>query len=173
MPITTISPLEAHRLIDRGASLIDIRSPDEHARERIGGALNIPLNQLSPGVAPGDILIFHCRSGMRTKQAARQLADAAGGRNCYIMDGGISAWSGFGLPVEKMQGAPIEMQRQVMIAAGALVLVGTILSLLLSTAWIALAIFVGAGLMFAGLTGFCGMAKLLALMPWNQRPANG
>ena len=173
MPIKTISPAEAHRLIDRGASLIDIRSPDEHARERIAGAMNIPIDQLTPGVTPGEILIFHCRSGIRTGQAARQLADASGGRDCYIMDGGISAWSGSGFPVEKTQGAPIEMQRQVMIAAGALVLIGTILSLLLSPAWIALAIFVGAGLTFAGLTGFCGMAHLLALMPWNQRPANG
>ncbi len=173
MSVRTISPAEAHRLIDAGASLIDIRSPDEHARERIAGALNVPLDRLAAGAAPGDVLIFHCRSGMRTGQAAGQLAAAAAGRDCYIMEGGISAWGNAGLPVEKAPGAPIEMQRQVMIAAGSLVLLGTILSVLLSPAWIALAIFVGAGLTFAGITGFCGMARLLALMPWNRRPANG
>jgi hypothetical protein len=65
------------------------------------------------------------------------------------------------------------MQRQVMIAAGLLVLAATLLSLFVAPAWIALSIFVGAGLTFAGVTGFCGMARLLALMPWNRRPSLG
>lgn len=173
MTIKTISPAEAHRLIDAGASLIDIRAPDEHARERISGALNVPLDQLSPNAATGDVLIFHCRSGMRTGQAAAALAEAAGERDCYIIEGGISAWGKAGLPIEKTRGAPIEMQRQVMIAAGSLVLLGTLMSILASHVWIALAIFVGAGLTFAGITGFCGMARLLALMPWNRRTVNG
>lgn len=169
MTIKTISPAEARRLVDAGASLIDIRAPDEHARERIAGAFNLPLEQVSADSAPGDVLIFHCRSGMRTGQAAPALAEAAGERDCYILEGGISGWGNAGLPVEKVRGAPIEMQRQVMIAAGSLVLVGTLLSLLVSQAWIGLAIFAGAGLMVAGVTGFCGMARLLALMPWNRR----
>ena len=173
MTIKTISPSEAHRLIDSGASLIDIRSPDEHARERIAGALNVPLDRMSAAAASGDVLIFHCRSGMRTGQAATALAAAAGERDCYILEGGISAWGNAGLPVEKASGAPIEMQRQVMIAAGTLVLIGTLLSLFLSPVWIALAIFVGAGLTFAGVSGFCGMARLLALMPWNRPAAHG
>lgn len=173
MPIKTIEPAEARRLVDGGAALIDIRSPDEHARERIANALNIPLEQLGPESTPGDVLIFHCRSGMRTGQAAGRLAAAAAGRDCYIVEGGLNAWAGAGLPVERQRGAPIEMQRQVMIAAGLLVLAGTLLSLVLAPAWIALAIFVGAGLTFAGVTGFCGMARLLALMPWNRRPSLG
>ena len=173
MTIKTISPFEAHRLIDAGASLIDIRAPDEHARERIAGALNIPLAKLSSDSTPGDVLIFHCRSGLRTGQAAPKLAEAAGERECYVLEGGLSAWGSAGLPIEKVRGAPIEMQRQVMIAAGSLVLLGTILSLISAPAWIALAIFVGAGLTFAGATGFCGMARILALMPWNRRVANG
>ena len=165
MAIRTIPAAEAHRLIDAGATLIDIRSPDEHARERIAGALNIPLDRISPESAPGDVLIFHCRSGMRTAQAADALVAAADGRDCYIVQGGISAWGNAGLPVEKVRGAPLEMQRQVMIAAGMLVLVGTLLSLFAAPIWIGLAIFVGAGLTFAGITGFCGMAHLLALGP--------
>lgn len=173
MPIRTILPAEAHRLIDTGATLIDIRSPDEYGRERIAGALNIPLDRMSPEALPGDVLVFHCRSGMRTAQAEGALAAAAGGRDCYIVEGGISAWGNAGLPVERVRGAPIEMQRQVMIAAGTLVLIGTLLSIFTAPAWIALAIFVGAGLTFAGITGFCGMARLLALMPWNRRAAHG
>jgi len=173
MAIRTIPPAEAARLLEQGAALIDIRSPDEHARERIGGARNIPLEQLSEDSAPGDIIVFHCRSGMRTAQAADRLAKAAGSRNCYIVEGGLTAWGNAGLPIIEDRRAPIEMQRQVMIAAGSLVLTGALLSLSLSPSWIWLAVFVGAGLTFAGLTGFCGMARLLALMPWNRRPANG
>lgn len=173
MTIKTISPAQARGLIDAGASLIDIRAPDEHARERIAGALNVPLDRLSPDAAAGDVLIFHCRSGIRTGQAAAILAEAAGGRDCYILKGGIAAWGNAGLPVEQTQGAPIEMQRQVMIAAGSLVMLGALLSIQVSQAWIALAIFVGAGLTLAGITGFCGMARLLALMPWNRPLANG
>lgn len=173
MTTKTISPAEAQRLIDSGASLIDIRSPEEHGRERIAGALNVPLDALSPSSTPGDVLIFHCRSGMRTGQAAARLAESAAGRECYIVEGGINAWGNAGLPVEKVSGAPLEMHRQVMIAAGLMVLAGTLLSLLVAPALIWLAAFVGAGLIFAGATGFCGMARLLALMPWNRRPTHG
>lgn len=168
MSVKTISPTEAHRLIDAGASLIDIRQPDEHARERIAGALNVPLDQLSKHSAPGDVLIFHCRSGTRTAQAAGTLADAAAWRDCYIVEGGISGWGNAGLPVETVRGAPIEMQRQVMIAAGSLVLLGTLMSLFVAPGWVWLALFVGAGLTFAGISGFCGMAHVLAMMPWNR-----
>ena len=169
MSIKTLSPAEAHRMVDAGASLIDIRQPDEHARERIAGALNVPLDQLSKDSTPGHVLIFHCRSGMRTAQAADTLADAAAGRDCYIVEGGISGWGNAGLPVETVRGAPIEMQRQVMIAAGSLVLVATLMSMLASPGWIWLALLVGAGLVFAGISGFCGMAHVLAMMPWNHR----
>ncbi|MEO8546839.1 MAG: rhodanese family protein [Sphingomicrobium sp.] len=169
MTIKTISPTEAHRLIEAGASLIDIRQPDEHARERIAGALNVPLGELSKDRAQGDVLIFHCRSGMRTAQAADTLADAAAGRDCYVVEGGISGWGNAGLPIEKVRGAPIEMQRQVMIAAGGLVLLGTLMSMLIAPGWVWLALAVGAGLVFAGVSGFCGMAHVLAMMPWNRR----
>ncbi len=171
MAITTISPAEAHRLIDAGASLIDIRQPDEHARERIAGAHNVPLDQLSKHSAQGDVLIFHCRSGMRTAQAAGTLAKVAAGRDCYIVEGGISGWSNAGLPVEILRGAPIEMQRQVMIAAGSLVLLGALMAMLVAPGWIWLPLFVAAGLIFAGISGFCGMAHVLAMMPWNSRSA--
>ena len=171
MSVQTIAPAEAHRLIDAGASLIDIRQPDEHARERIAGALNVPLDRLSKDSAPGDVLVFHCRSGMRTAQATSTLSQAAAGRDCYIVEGGISGWGNAGLPVEMVRGAPIEMQRQVMIAAGGLVLLGALMAMLVAPGWIWLSLFVGAGLVFAGISGFCGMAHVLALMPWNRRGA--
>jgi rhodanese-related sulfurtransferase len=110
---------------------------------------------------------------MRTAQNAAAIEAAANGRDCYIVEGGIGAWGNAGLPTQTVAGAPIEMQRQVMIAAGLLVLAGTLLSLFVAPLWIGLAIFVGAGLTFAGVTGFCGMAHMLAMMPWNRSSARG
>lgn len=169
MSIKTITPQEAMQKMEAGAVLVDIRGADEHARERVPAAKNVPLGRLGTADLHGDTLIYHCKSGMRTQQAADRLAACAGEREWYIVEGGISAWEKAGLPVEKVKGAPMEMQRQVMIAAGSLVLIGTLLSLLVAPAFIWLAVFVGAGLTFAGLSGFCGMAMVLAKMPWNRR----
>ena len=173
MSIQTISPAEAHQLVTAGASLIDIRQPDEHARERIAGALNVPLDRLSEDSAPGDVLIFHCRSGMRTAQSASTLSQASAGRDCYVVEGGIGGWRNAGLPVEMVRGTPIEMQRQVMIAAGTLVLLGALMSMLVAPNWLWLSLFVGAGLICAGMSGFCGMAHVLTMMPWNRQRSRG
>jgi rhodanese-related sulfurtransferase len=88
------------------------------------------------------------------------------------LTGGIDGWAAAGLPVEVDRGKPIEIMRQVQIAAGVLVLTGVILGLLVAPGFFGLSAFVGAGLTFAGLTGWCGMAKLLAVMPWNRAAAS-
>ena len=153
----------------QGAALIDIRAADEHARSRIPGAKNLPLGSaLDIGDAPA--VIFHCRSGMRTDAHAASLA-ASSPCEAYLLEGGIDAWRAAGLPVITDAKAPLEIMRQVQITAGLLVLTGVILSLTVSQAWIGLSGFVGAGLTFAGISGWCGMAKVLALMPWNRRAA--
>jgi hypothetical protein len=82
--------------------------------------------------------------------------------------GGLPAWQQAGFYVRKLKGAPLPQMRQVQIAAGSLVLLGVIRSQTLAPGWIWLSGFVGAGLTFAGISGFCGMARLLAAMPWNQ-----
>jgi len=163
-----VSVAEANRLVDQGAVLIDVREPDEHRRERIAGALSCPLS--SDGELPHShgALIFHCASGARTKAHAKALAAKASGRDCFVLEGGIARWKQSGLPVERTKGAPIELQRQVMIVAGSLVLVGALLAALVSTAFLALPLFVGAGLLLAGVSGFCGMARLLMKAPWNR-----
>ena len=169
MTLTKITPAEAQARIAEGAALIDIRAADEHARSRIPGSRNIPLgNALTLGDAPA--VIYHCRSGMRTDANAAQLA-AASPCQAYLLEGGIDAWRKAGLPVITDAKAPLEIMRQVQITAGLLVVAGVILSLTVSQAWIGLSAFVGAGLTFAGISGWCGMAKLLALMPWNRRAA--
>jgi rhodanese-related sulfurtransferase len=113
--------------------------------------------------------VFHCNSGNRTRQAAERLV-AVGFEQTYELEGGLVAWKQAGLPVVVDRRAPLPIMRQVQIAAGSLVLLGVILAVLVSPWFMALSAFVGAGLVMAGITGFCGMANLLAHMPWNRRP---
>jgi len=174
---TILKPLRpddaAKRLADGRAVLIDIREVDEFARRRAKGALSRPLSTLDAkglGLPDAREVIFTCRSGMRTSANGERLV-AACGRPAYVLEGGLDAWDRAGLPVEINDKAPLEMMRQVQIAAGSLVLAGVILGLTVSPWFLGLAGFVGAGLMFAGATGFCGMARLLALAPWNRSAA--
>ncbi|MDO8288149.1 MAG: rhodanese family protein [Parvibaculum sp.] len=171
MAMNTLTPLEAKKLIDQGAVVVDIREPDEFAREHIKGARNAPLTSIgqSPAHKPGDIVIYHCKSGMRTAANADKLP--AQTCEAHIMTGGIEGWKAAGLGVETDKSKPIEIMRQVQIAAGSLVVTGVALGAVVHPGFYALSAFVGAGLVFAGATGYCGMANLLALMPWNRRAA--
>jgi rhodanese-related sulfurtransferase len=170
--LKTISPQRAAELMRKGAMLVDIRDADEHARERIPGARNHALARLdqdSPARSGDDVLIFHCKSGMRTKGNADRLAAAACDCNAYILEGGLDAWKKAGLPVALDRKQPIEIMRQVQIAAGSLVLLGVALGAWLNPEFYAVSGVIGAGLIFAGVSGFCGMARLLSAMPWNKR----
>lgn len=171
MSIRSVTPDVARRLMQSGAVLVDIRSPDEHARERIPGATLLPMDELArkpPTTAQA--VIFHCRSGNRTQANADALA-AKAVCEAYILDGGLDAWRRAGLPVITDKRQPLELMRQVQIAAGALVLLATVLGATVSSALYFVAAFVGAGLLFAGLTGTCALARVLKLMPWNRRTA--
>jgi rhodanese-related sulfurtransferase len=168
MTLRTITPQAAKQLIDQGAVLVDIREFDEHRRERVPGARHEALSRLAPIDAGGaQAIVFHCRSGARTQANAQLLADAAT-CDAFILEGGIEAWKKAGLPVATDHRQPIEIMRQVQIAAGSLVVLGVVLGLAVAPSFFALSAFVGAGLVFAGVSGWCGMAKLLALMPWNR-----
>jgi len=176
--LKTITPTEAARLLrEEGAILVDVREPDEHARERIPGARNLPLSQLEEAGAAlheGRPVLFHCRSGARTAAHAGRLAASAGQVEAYVLEGGLEAWKRAGLPVTEDRRQPLELMRQVQIAAGSLVVASVLLGLLVSAWLFAIAAFVGAGLIFAGVTGTCGLARLLRRMPWNRamsRPA--
>ncbi len=163
---TTITPHEAQRRIADGAVLVDIRNPDEYARAHIPCARNIPLGQLSR-IDDAPEVIFHCKTGMRTGanvDALRACTDAP----VSLLEGGFDAWQKAGLDCRIDSRQPIELMRQVQIAAGSLVLLGVLLGLTVAPAALGLSAFVGAGLVFAGTTGWCGMANLLALMPWNR-----
>lgn len=170
--LASITPEHAAALMKDGAILVDIREADERARERIPGTQSNPISALKPldnAPAPRAV-IYHCRSGMRTKSNAARLAEAA---QCeaYFVEGGLDAWKQAGLPVEADRSQPLEMQRQVQIVAGGLILIGAAIGAFVHPAGFALSAFVGAGLTFAGISGWCGMAHLLRVMPWNRSAA--
>jgi len=172
MTLKTITPQEARRLIADGAVLVDVREADERLRERIPGSHHLPLSKLDEAefaVRQGGTVIFHCRSGARTQsQSARLAAKTGGVCDAYLVEGGLDAWRKASLPTDVDRRQPIELQRQVQIGAGGLGLVGTVLGLTVSPWFFGIPLFVGAGLLFAGTTGYCGMALLLQRAPWNQ-----
>ena len=168
MSLPTIDAVRAKRLIDDGAVLVDVREADERVREHVPGTRHHALSRLSTiDTAGAKVVIFHCRSGARTAANASRLAGAAG-CEADVLEGGIDAWKKAGLPVATDTRQPIEIMRQVQITAGSLVVVGVVLGFWIAPAFFGLSAFVGAGLVFAGVSGWCGMAKLLGLMPWNR-----
>jgi len=174
MSITTISPKQLHDAVVAGKAveLIDVRTPVEFREVHVSFARNVPLDQLDAAkVASGrsaesQPLYVICKSGGRGKQACEKIL-AAGFTNVVNVEGGTQAWDQAGLPVVRGQQA-MSLERQVRIAAGSLVVLGSVLGAFVSPYWIGLAAFVGAGLVFAGVTDTCGMGMLLARMPWNK-----
>jgi rhodanese-related sulfurtransferase len=170
----SVNAVEAKaRLTSGTAVLVDVREASEYARERIAGAVSMPLSCFDAealrstfGSKPAPAVIFHCQGGQRTARSAALLG--SGGVRSYVLEGGLNAWKSAGLGTLIDHTKPIELQRQVQIAAGSLVLIGLTLSLTLSSWLLVIPAFVGGGLVFARISGWCGMAKLLALMPWNR-----
>lgn len=165
-----ILPEEAARLMrDEKALLVDVREPDEFRSLRIPGALLQPFSVLSMLAEDADRekpAVYFCRTGRRTA-SEQGLLESRGHARTYIIDGGILAWKNAGLPVEASAG-PLPIMRQVHLAAGGLVLLFVVLGQAVPPlSW--LAGLVGAGLVFSGLTGACGMAMLLRRMPWNSK----
>lgn len=164
-----MSPAEVQ---NQNALFLDVRTPAEFEEAHIEGSVLHPLSDLNVEtigqLAKGkDACVLICRSGNRAGQAAEKLA-ARGLPSLCILEGGVRAWEAAGLPL-KRGAKTMSLERQVRIAAGALVFVGAALGYFVNPAWIALSGFVGAGLVFAGITDTCGMGMLIARMPWNNR----
>jgi rhodanese-related sulfurtransferase len=178
MPTTTHStllPEDLYAQQQRGQTvhLIDVRTPGEYQAVHAVSAQLVPLDSLDPQalmtahqVSSDNPLYLICRTGTRAQQAWKRFHDA-GFTQVVCVEGGTEAWEQAGLPVVRGRGV-IALDRQVRMAAGLLVLLGVGLSFLVHPAFVALSAFVGAGLLFAGLTDTCGMAMLLAKMPWNR-----
>lgn len=192
----TISPSEAKILCESGAAiLLDVRTPAEYAGRHARGAINIPIDNLSKdsitklkasaGLSSTSIsaseqdgstsknsatkVCVICESGGRSRKAVQALIEM-GEDNVLDVQGGTRAWETAGLPLNRGKGV-ISLDRQVRIAAGFIVVLGVALGYWVSANWFLLSGFVGAGLMFAGITDTCGLAMVLAKMPWNKQRA--
>lgn len=158
----------AEQLGSKRIAVIDVREPMEYATGHIAGSMNVPLSRLHQADLPKGPLVLVCQSGNRSAKGVQTLLQQGHPHPITDLQGGIPTWQQAGLPVRKLKNAPLPLMRQVQIVAGSLILLGLILSNTVAPAWILLTWFVGAGLTFAGITGFCGMARLLAVMPWNK-----
>jgi rhodanese-related sulfurtransferase len=173
----TISPTHLQQLLDShaGLSLLDVRTPVEFAEVHVPQAHNVPLDQLEPKslLASGQVkeeqpVYLLCRSGARAAKAAEKFGQQGLG-NTIVVEGGTLAWIEAGLPVNRGKAKVISLERQVRIGAGSLVLLGVLLAIFVRPYFIAVSGLVGAGLVFAGVTDYCGMGLLLAKAPWNSR----
>lgn len=172
MAINNIKPEIVKRWLDKDeAILIDVREPAENKAESINGATLIPLGEISSTDIPdtnGKKLVIHCHSGRRGSGACEKLLKENPDLEIYNLEGGITAWKNNGFQINESGKFFLPLDRQVQLTIGLFVLIGSILAYFVSPAFNLLTGFFGLGLTFAGITGFCGLAMLMAKMPWNK-----
>lgn len=170
----TILPRELQQKYEAGEAfkLIDVRTPVEFRETHVEFASNVPLDKVDPAEvmerhdAGDDPLYIMCRSGNRAQQAIEKF-NKSGYENVINVEGGMLQWEADGQPAVRGKKA-ISLERQVRIVAGSIVFIGAMLGYFVDPAWVFLSAFVGAGLVFAGVSDTCGMGMMLARMPWNQ-----
>ncbi|MGN6505792.1 MAG: rhodanese-like domain-containing protein [Tepidisphaeraceae bacterium] len=180
MTLPTRSPAQVQQSIAAGEAplLIDVRTPAEYAAVHAANARLMPLDQLDPQLlqqlrqSEHQPIYLLCHSGARASKACDALLQA-GLTDVTVVEGGTAAWERAGLPVVRGTRKTISLERQVRIAAGSLVAIGTLLAWAVHPVFLIVPAFVGCGLVFAGVTDFCGMGILLGKMPWNRAPAAG
>ena len=168
---TVDAPTLKHWLDTGEAMLLDVREPAEFKAESIAGATLMPLAQVRKDTLPnhqGKKLVVHCRKGGRGGTACEKLLAEDPNLEIYNLEGGISAWAEAGYPVQSSGKRFLPLDRQVQLTIGLCVLTGSLLAYFVNPLFTILTGFFGAGLTFAGLTGFCGLARIMARMPWNQ-----
>lgn len=172
MPIKNIDSATLKKWLSGGeAVVIDVREPAEHAAENIAGSKLVPLGTVCKSAIPcceGKKLVLHCGSGKRSASACEKLLKEDPNIEVYNLEGGISAWSSAGNACVKSGKSFLPLDRQVQLIIGLILITASLLGSIFSPAWFLLTGFVGIGLTIAGLTGFCGMAMIIAKMPWNQ-----
>jgi rhodanese-related sulfurtransferase len=177
MTTSSISAEELHEISERGEriALIDVRTPIEFRESHIPFAKNVPLNkitsaQLESPNGNGPVYVV-CRTGSRAATACRHLASRGIG-GAIVVEDGLMGWASAGFPVTRGKKG-VSLERQVRIAAGAIVFVSSILALTVHPYFAAVAAFIGGGLAFAGITDSCAMGMLIARMPWNDVKTGG
>jgi rhodanese-related sulfurtransferase len=170
----SISPaaLAAFLCADCSAKLLDVRTPPEYASAHVPGAKLIPLNELKIDTylaqhKPGTPIYVLCQAGARATKAIEQF-ERAGCVDCVLVEGGTQGWIDAGLPVHRGVRTVLPLMRQVQIVVGSLSIIGAVLALVVNAWFAVVPLFLGCGLLFAGITGTCGMALVLAKLPWNR-----
>ena len=173
MTLPAIDAATLDRWLKQGeAVLVDVREPAEYAASRIAGARLLPLAQVEGRSLPdagGRKLVVHCQKGRRGEAACEKLLAENPALEVYNLAGGIEAWDRAGLPLHG-RGRFLPLDRQTQLAIGLGLIAAALLAWLFSPVFLLLVAFFGAGLTVAGVTGFCGLARLLAVMPWNRHP---
>jgi rhodanese-related sulfurtransferase len=169
--VISVEQLQSLNLTDK--IFVDVRSPAEYRSLRVQGAVNLPLNTISCadvqkliGDKQNPAIVLLCGKGGRARKAAEILQ--AGSFNLLVVEGGTNACVDANLPIEKGGAAMISIERQVRIGAGSLVCLGIALGYFVNPNFYFLSAFIGAGLIFAGVTDWCGMGLLIARAPWNK-----
>ena len=169
--VISVEQLQSLNLTDK--IFVDVRSPAEYRSVRVQGAVNLPLNTITcadvqklVGDKQNPAIILLCGKGGRARKAAEILQ--AGSFNLLVVEGGTNACVDANLPIEKGGEAVISIERQVRIGAGSLVCLGIALGYFVNPNFYFLSAFIGAGLIFAGVTDWCGMGLLIARAPWNK-----
>jgi rhodanese-related sulfurtransferase len=170
-----VTPHELYELLDenREVELLDVRTPGEHAAAHVPGARLLPLDDLHAptflnqrGASDKPIYVI-CQTTRRARKAIKRF-QRAGFDRCVLVEGGTQAWLAAGLPVNRGASPALPLMRQVHIAVGLISGAGAVLALKVNPRFALVPLFTSCGLLFAGLTGFCGLALLLAKMPWNR-----
>jgi rhodanese-related sulfurtransferase len=174
---TTVTPLELQRLcLDGTRDILDVRTPAEYESTHIPGAVLAPLDTLNAAdflkarTDQSKPIYVVCQSGGRARKAIEKFR-SAGFQDCILLEGGTQAWTEAGLPVIRGSRQTLSLMRQVQITIGIVSGAGAVLALTVHRGFAVLPLLTGGGLLVAGLTGTCGLALLLAKMPWNKTAA--
>lgn len=173
---SSVSAPELHALLQShpDTRLLDVRTAPEFQSAHIPQARLLPLDDIRPErldqLHGGSPIYVICQSGMRARKAIEKLS-RAGLRECVLVDGGMDAWTSAGLPVERGASKVLPLMRQVQLVIGISTAAGAILALTVDPLFVVIPLITGCGLTINGLTGFCGLALLMARLPWNRKAA--
>jgi rhodanese-related sulfurtransferase len=172
MKFKNISPQDARAMVALDeALLIDVREPGEFATKHIPGATLLPLGKVTASDLPktDKKIIIYCLKGGRGNSACNKITSEDESLTIFNIEGGITAWEQAGLPVKQGDRTVLPLDRQVQLTIGSAVLLGSLATHFIDPAFLIIPAFFGAGLTFAGASGFCGLARVMAKMPWNQK----
>lgn len=172
--ISSVDVQTAKKWLDDGqAVVVDVREPSEHIYQNIPGSRLCSLDTLNDTYLQSTTkkVLLYCQSGVRSAHACRKILDEIdlnSASRIYTLEGGLEAWKAMDFPIQTNEKSSLPLTRQVHIVVGLCVMTLGLLGYIVHPSFALGAAFFGAGLMNAGLTGWCGLAKIIARMPWNR-----